>query len=68
MSVTFITPPLVEGPKIAFFIPLPEFLEKLPLGVAMGNGRVGLPVTMTVVGSWFVYLSYSYYLRWEQEI
>lgn len=53
MSVTFITPPLVEGPKIAFFIPLPEFLEKIPLGVEMGNGRVGLPVTMTVVGSWF---------------
>ena len=53
MSITFVTPPLVEGPSIAFFIPLPDSLQKLSIGVAMENGRLGLPVTMTVVGSWF---------------
>ncbi|NME36432.1 MULTISPECIES: F0F1 ATP synthase subunit A [Fusobacterium] len=53
MSVTFMTPPLVEGPKVVFYIPLPEFLDKFPLAMEMGNGKVGLPVSMTVVATWF---------------
>lgn len=53
MSITFITPPLVEGPKVVFYIPLPEFLDKFPLAMEMGNGKVGLPVSMTVVSTWF---------------
>lgn len=53
MSISFFTPPLVEGPKIAFFMPLPKFLHQVPLAMDVGNGEFGLPVTMTVVGSWF---------------
>jgi len=53
MNINFFTPPLVEGPKIAFFVPLPKFLHQVPLAMDVGNGEFGLPVTMTVVGSWF---------------
>lgn len=53
MFVNFFTPPLVEGPKIIFFVPVPEFLGKFPLAMDIGNGHYGLPVTITVVGTWF---------------
>ena len=56
MSITFFTPPLVEGPKIMFFVPVPEFLGKLPIAMDIGNGHYGLPVTITVVGTWFFML------------
>lgn len=55
-SIDFITPPLVEGPRIVFFIPLPESLHKIPLAMSMGNGHFGLPVTITVVTTWFLIL------------
>lgn len=42
----FITPPLVEGPRILFFIPVPETLP-----FAMDKGW---PVTITVATTWFV--------------
>lgn len=50
MVIDFFTPPLVEGPKIIFFIPVPEIFSKLAMD--MGNGYHGLPVTITVVGTW----------------
>lgn len=53
MDIRFFTPPLVEGPKIAFFIPLPSFLKEIPVVMEMGQGKFGLPVSITVVGSWF---------------
>ena len=40
----FITPPLVEGPKVMFFIPLPEWLEKIPFAMEISNGNYGLPI------------------------
>lgn len=55
-SIEFITPPLVEGPRIVFFVPLPEFLHKMPFAMATGNGHFGLPVTITVVTTWFLIL------------
>lgn len=56
MNIGFFTPPLVEGPKIVFFVPLPESLSKLPIALEMGNGQHGLPVTITVIGTWFCML------------
>lgn len=55
-GIEFITPPLVEGPRIVFFIPLPEFLHKMPFAMSIGNGSFGLPVTITVVTTWFLIL------------
>lgn len=54
--IEFQVPPLVEGPKVVFFIPLPEFLHKIPFAMATGNGGYGLPVTITVVTTWFLIL------------
>lgn len=56
-AIQFITPPLVEGPKIAFFIPLPEKLQNLPFVMEYGNGSHGWPVSMTVVTTWFLILA-----------
>ncbi len=53
MSIEFFSPPLVSGPNVAFFIPLPESLSNIPIAMSMGNGSYGLPVSMTIVGSWF---------------
>lgn len=53
MNISFLTPQLVEGPRIAFFVPLPKFLHQVPLAMNVGNEEFGLPVSMTVVGSWF---------------
>ncbi len=52
--VGFETPPLVEGPKIMFFVPVPEFLHDFPFAMEMSPGSFGLPVTITVVSTWFV--------------
>ena len=49
-------PPLVEGPRVVFFIPLPEFLHKIPFAMETANGGYGLPVTITVVTTWFFIL------------
>lgn len=56
-AIEFVTPPLVEGPKIVFFLPLPEFLHKMPFAMEMANGGYGLPVTITVVTTWFIILA-----------
>ncbi len=52
--IEFQIPPLVEGPKVVFFIPLPEFLQKMPFAMELANGGYGLPVTITVVTTWFL--------------
>lgn len=56
-TIQFITPPLVEGPKIAFFIPLPEALQGLPFVMQYGEGNYGWPVSITVVTTWFIILA-----------
>ncbi len=55
-SIEFVTPPLVEGPRIVFYVPLPEFLHNMPFAMSTGNGQFGLPVTITVVTTWFLIL------------
>lgn len=52
--IEFVTPPLVEGPAIMFFIPLPDFLSNIPFAMQYADGRYGFPVTITVVSTWFV--------------
>lgn len=52
--VQFFTPPLVEGPAIMFYVPLPEFLHKIPFAMQCPNGGYGLPVSATVTSTWFV--------------
>lgn len=44
----FIAPPLVEGPRILFYIPVPE---TLPFAM-----EKGWPVTITVATTWFIML------------
>lgn len=52
--IEFITPPLVEGPAIMFYIPLPDFLHNMPFAMQYADGKFGLPVTITVISTWFV--------------
>ena len=54
--IEFQVPPLVEGPRVVFFIPLTEFLHKIPFAMETSNGGYGLPVTITVVTTWFLIL------------
>ena len=51
--IEFFRPPLVEGPTIAFYLPLPEEWH-LPWAVHIGDGVVGIPVTSTVVTTWII--------------
>lgn len=55
-AVEFVTPPLVEGPRVVFFLPLPEFLHKMPFAMELADGKYGLPVTITVVTTWVILL------------
>ena len=52
--IEFIAPPLVEGPAIMFYIPLPDFLHNMPFAMQYAHGKFGLPVTITVISTWFV--------------
>lgn len=54
--IEFIAPPLVEGPAIMFYVPLPHFMQHIPFAMEYADGRYGLPVTLTVVSTWFVIL------------
>ncbi|MGL4392645.1 MAG: F0F1 ATP synthase subunit A [Fusobacteriaceae bacterium] len=52
--IEFVTPPLVEGPKIIFSIPIPEELStKIPFVMKTADGY-GLPITSTVTSTWFI--------------
>ena len=53
-SLQFVTPALVEGPKVAFFVPLPDSLQHLPFVMEYGQGHYGWPVSITVVTTWFL--------------
>ena len=59
-SLQFVTPALVEGPKVAFFVPLPDSLQHLPFVMEYGQGHYGWPVSITVVTTWFL-IFYSFY-------
>lgn len=58
----FVAPELVEGPKIMFFIPIPQFLNDAPFVMQTATGY-GLPVTNIVTTTWFImfilYLAFS---------
>lgn len=60
--IEFITPPLVEGPKIMFFVPVPEFLHSAPFVMNTGTGY-GLPVTTVVTTTWFLMLVLYFVFR-----
>ncbi|MGL4308787.1 F0F1 ATP synthase subunit A [Cetobacterium sp. SF1] len=53
-GIEFFTPALVEGPSICFFIPIPESLHSLPFVMQLADGKYGLPVSLTVVSTWFI--------------
>lgn len=55
-AIEFVTPPLVEGPRIVFFLLFLNFFHKMPFAMEMANGGYGLPVTITVVTTWFIIL------------
>ena len=55
-ALQFVTPALVEGPKVVFFIPLPSSLQHLPFVMQYGQGHYGWPVSITVVTTWFLIL------------
>ncbi|MGL4403970.1 MAG: F0F1 ATP synthase subunit A [Fusobacteriaceae bacterium] len=52
--IEFVTPPLVEGPKIMFYVPVPEALKETPFVLEKLGGGYGLPVTATVTSTWFI--------------
>lgn len=52
--INFESTELVSGPGIAFFIPLPDSLSKIPFAMEMSENSYGLPVSMTVVTTWFL--------------
>lgn len=49
--IEFYTPPLVEGPRVMFYIPVPH---KFSFAMDLGNGHYALPVTITVVTTWVI--------------
>lgn len=53
-GIKFVTPPLVEGPRVIFMIPLPTFLDRMPFAIHLSDGRFGLPVSITVVTTWLL--------------
>lgn len=52
--ISFESGELVSGPNVVFYIPVPEFLNKFPLAMEIADGKFGLPVTITVVTTWFL--------------
>ncbi len=53
--IEFFSPPLVEGPSIVFFIPVPHHF---PMSMQLADGSYGLPVTITVVTTWVIMLTF----------
>lgn len=62
--IEFVAPALVEGPRVMFFIPVPD---GFPLAMKLADGSYGLPVTITVVTTWAImlvfYLLFHFGLR-----
>nr|P21903.1 RecName: Full=ATP synthase subunit a, sodium ion specific; AltName: Full=ATP synthase F0 sector subunit a; AltName: Full=F-ATPase subunit 6 [Propionigenium modestum]CAA38579.1 ATPase a subunit [Propionigenium modestum]CAA46894.1 ATPase a subunit [Propionigenium modestum] len=65
--IGFKTPPLVEGPKIMFYVPLPEAMHDFPFAMEMASGVYGFPVTITVISTWFVMLFLIMVFRWSSK-
>ena len=51
--IEFFAPPLVEGPRIMFFIPCPH---NFPFAMQLSDGTFGLPVTITIITTWAIML------------
>lgn len=49
--IEFYHPPLVEGPRVMFYIPVEHHFS---LAHNLGNGMYGLPVTITVITTWAI--------------
>lgn len=60
-AVSVITPPLVEGPKVVFFIPTPH---NFSFAMEMANGGYGIPVTITVVTTWALIALFFLFFNW----
>ncbi len=58
--IEFITPPLVQGPKILFFVPAPH---NFPFALEVSDGKFGLPVTITVATTWFIMALFAILFR-----
>jgi F-type H+-transporting ATPase subunit a len=54
--IEFITPPLVQGPKILFYVPCPN---NFPFAMDLGSGNFGLPVTITVATTWVIMVVFA---------
>lgn len=52
--IGFLTPELVEGPQVMFYVPLPDALQNIPFAMEYSSGKFGLPVTITVISTWAV--------------
>ncbi|RUA09564.1 MAG: ATP synthase F0 subunit A [Fusobacteria bacterium] len=60
-AVEILTPPLVEGPKVVFFIPTSHnFSFAMPLA----DGGYGIPVTITVVTTWVLIALFLLVFNW----
>lgn len=60
-AVSIITPPLVEGPKVVFFIPTPH---NFSFAMKLANGGYGIPVTITVVTTWVLIALFILIFNW----
>jgi F-type H+-transporting ATPase subunit a len=60
-AVSILTPPLVQGPKVVFFIPTPH---KFSFAMEMANGGYGIPVTITVVTTWVLIALFFLVFNW----
>ncbi len=60
-AVSILTPPLVQGPKVVFFIPTPH---KFSFAMDLANGGYGIPVTITVVTTWVIMALFILLFSW----
>ena len=60
-AVEVITPPLVQGPKVVFFIPSPH---KFSFAMELADGKYGIPVTITVVTTWVLIALFVLIFNW----
>lgn len=65
--IQFETPPLVEGPKVMFFVPLPQVMHDFPFAMQIAEGSYGFPVTITIISTWVVMLFLIFIFRWASQ-